>query len=141
MKLLLDVREDAVVVPLKAVTIEKGGAYIYVMRKDSTVEKRFIELGPEFGNKVVVERGLAQGEMIVVEGFHKLNPGMKVRVVEADKAEEVDNCYKGVNNESQFFYRSSGFLGGHIHCNYNNRSHRVDYASGGSVSADNSAGG
>ena len=93
-KLLLDVREGAVVVPLKAVTIEKGGAYIYVMRKDSTVEKRFIELGPEFGNKVVVERGLAQGEMIVVEGFHKLNPGMKVRVVEADKAEEVDNAIK-----------------------------------------------
>ena len=81
-------------VPLKAVTIEKGGAYIYVMRKDSTVEKRFIELGPEFGNKVVVERGLAQGEMIVVEGFHKLNPGMKVRVVEADKTEEVDNAIK-----------------------------------------------
>ena len=88
-KLLLDVREGVVVVPLKAVTIEKGGAYIYVIRKDSTVEKRFIELGPEFGNKVVVERGVVQGEMIVVEGFHKLNPGMKVRVVEADT---VDSC-------------------------------------------------
>ena len=55
-KLLLDVREGAIVVPHKAVTIEKGGAYIYTMRRDSTVEKRFIELGPEFGNKLVVER-------------------------------------------------------------------------------------
>ena len=80
-KLLLDVSEGAIVVPLKAVTIEKGGAYIYVMRKNSTVEKRFIELGPEFGNKVVVERGLAEGEIVVVEGFHKLTPGMQVRVV------------------------------------------------------------
>ena len=51
------------------------------MRKNSTVEKRFIELGPEFGNKVVVERGLAEGEIVVVEGFHKLTPGMQVRVV------------------------------------------------------------
>ena len=98
-KLLLDVREGAVVVPLKAVTIEKGGAYIYVMRRDSTVERRFIELGPEFGNKVVVERGLVQGEMIVVEGFHKLNPGMKVRVVEAGAmdsgtVDSVDNAKK-----------------------------------------------
>ena len=42
------------------------------MRKDDTVEKRFIELGPEVGNNVVVERGLAVGETIVVEGFHKL---------------------------------------------------------------------
>ena len=39
-KLLLDVRENADVVPLKSVIIEKGGAYIYVMRKDSTVERR-----------------------------------------------------------------------------------------------------
>lgn len=58
----------------------KGGAYIYVMRKDSTVERRFIELGPEFQNQVVVERGLAPEEDIVIEGYHKLNPGMKVKV-------------------------------------------------------------
>lgn len=50
------------------------------MRKDSTVERRFIELGPEFQNQVVVERGLAPGEDIVIEGYHKLNPGMKVKV-------------------------------------------------------------
>ncbi len=84
-KLLLDVREGAVVVPQKSVTIEKGGAYVYVMRRDSTVENRFIELGPEFGNKMVVERGLASGEYIIIEGQHKLTPGMKVRVVEPVK--------------------------------------------------------
>lgn len=93
-KLLLDVREGAIVVPLKAVTIEKGGAYIYVLRKDSTTEKRFIELGPESGNKVVVERGLATGEEIIVEGFHKLTPGMKVRVVEGDLSPNIDNTKK-----------------------------------------------
>ena len=77
---LLDVRERATVVPQKALIIEKGGAYIFVMRRDSTVERRFIELGPEFGNNVVVERGIIPGENIVTEGYHKLNPGMKVRV-------------------------------------------------------------
>ena len=81
-KLLLDVREDATVVPQKAVTIEKGGAYIYVVRRDTTVERRFIELGPEFENKLVVERGLEAGEDVVVEGIHKLAPGMKVRIVQ-----------------------------------------------------------
>lgn len=79
-KLLLDVRSNATVVPQKSLILEKGGAYIYVMRKDSTVEKRFIELGPEFGNNTVVERGLVPGENIVTEGFHKLTPGMKVKV-------------------------------------------------------------
>ena len=80
---LLDVLENATVVPQKALIIEKGGAYVFVMRRDSTAERRFIELGPEFGNKVVVERGLAPGETIISEGYNKLTPGMKVRV--ADK--------------------------------------------------------
>lgn len=78
-KLLLDVRENAVGVPQKAITIEKGGAYIFVMRRDSVVERRFVEVGPEFGNNTVIERGLVAGENVVVEGFHKLTPGMKVR--------------------------------------------------------------
>ena len=77
-RLLLDVREDANVVPLKSVEIEKGGAYIYVLRSDSTVERRFIEIGPEINNNVVVERGLSAGEFIVTEGYHKLNPGDRV---------------------------------------------------------------
>lgn len=81
-KLLLDVREHSTVVPMKSVIIEKGGAYIFVMRRDSTVERRFIELGHEFQNQVVVERGLVANENIVTEGFHKLTPGMKVKPVE-----------------------------------------------------------
>ena len=77
-KLLLDVRENAIVVPSKAVKTEKGGSYIYVVRSDSTAEKRFVELGPEVNNKVIVERGLGPYETIVVEGYHKLSPGTLV---------------------------------------------------------------
>ena len=79
-RLLLDVIEDALMVPQKAVIIEKGGAYNYVVRRDSTVERRFVELGPEQDNYVVVERGVAAGEQVVAEGYHKLTPGMRVRI-------------------------------------------------------------
>ena len=88
-KLLLDVREDAVVVPTKALVIEKGGAYIYVVRPDSVVEKRFVETGPEIpDNKMVVERGLSPEERIVVEGYHKLQHGMKVEPVAPIRRED-----------------------------------------------------
>ena len=70
-RLLLDVREDATVVPTKSVVIEKGGAYIFVIRPDSIAERRLIELGPEVNNRVIVERGVVPGEKIVVEGFHE----------------------------------------------------------------------
>lgn len=95
-RLLLDVREQAVAVPMKAVVMEKGGVYIYVARRDSTAEKRFIELGPQQENTVVVERGLAAGERIVVEGQHKLTPGMAIAegALPAEKKEQNDQATK-----------------------------------------------
>lgn len=81
-RLLMDVYENAIVVPTKALVIEKGGAHVFVLKKDSIVEKRFVELGPEVTNKVVIERGLGADEMIIVEGFHKLSHGMRVNPVE-----------------------------------------------------------
>lgn len=97
-KLLMDVREDAMIVPGKALAIEKGGAYIFVVRPDSIVEKRFIETGPEVGNDMVVERGLSDSEYIVVEGWHKLQHGMKVAPIfapEDDTADETENTATG----------------------------------------------
>ena len=99
-KLLLDVREHSTVVPKKSVIIEKGGAYIYVMRRDSIVERRFIELGPEIQNQVVVERGLAANENIVIEGFHKLTPGMKVKPVEPTAMPAVEATEPTKNSKS-----------------------------------------
>ncbi len=88
-KLLLDVRKDAVIVPTKALVIESDGAQIFVVRNDSVVEKRFVELGPEVENNTVIERGLLKGEQIVVEGYHKLTHGMKVILTdELNKSEE-----------------------------------------------------
>lgn len=80
-KVLLDVRENAVEVPTKALVIEKGGAYVYVVRPDSVVEKRFVETGPEVGNMTIVERGLTDKENIVTEGYHKLSHGIKVNPI------------------------------------------------------------
>ena len=89
-KLLLDVHENAIVVPTKALVIEKGGAYVYVVRRDSTAEKRFIETGPEAGNRIVVERGLGLGETIITEGHNKLSSGVLV-VSEPEKKESTED--------------------------------------------------
>lgn len=87
-KVLLDVRENAVAVPTKAITIEKSGTFIFVVKRDGTVEKRFIQTGPEVGNVTVVERGLRANEVIVVEGQHKLSHGNKVEAVPCGSTEQ-----------------------------------------------------
>ncbi len=93
-RLLLDVMENATVVPQKALIQEKGASYIYVMRRDSVVERRYIEVSAEFGNNMVVERGLVPGEMVVTEGVNKLSPGVKVTIARPEdfvKPEGVDD--------------------------------------------------
>ena len=100
-RLLLDVREDAIVVPYKSLVIEKGGAYVFVARRDSVVEKRFIELGPEIGNNVVVERGLGLDELIIVEGFHKLTHGMKVDLHMVEGRYSPDGTADSSNNNKE----------------------------------------
>ncbi|MDE6824988.1 MAG: efflux RND transporter periplasmic adaptor subunit [Duncaniella sp.] len=90
-RVLLDVRENAVEIPIKSLVIEKGGAYVFIVRPDSIVERRFIELGPEVGNNIIVERGLAKGEKLVVEGYHKLSHGMKVNPIPAPAEKDTDS--------------------------------------------------
>lgn len=77
-KLLLDVLNNVTVIPRKAVSIEKGGAFVFVIRPDSIVEKRFVEIGSEQNNNIVVTRGISVSEEIVVEGYQKLTHGQKV---------------------------------------------------------------
>ncbi len=93
-KLLLDVREDAIAVPSKAIEVETGGAYVYVVRPDSIVERRFVETGPELDNTIVVERGLEAGESIITEGCHKVKNGMKVAPVSGNNKVNISSDEK-----------------------------------------------
>lgn len=77
-QLLLDFIENEIVVPRKSLIIEKGGAFLFVIRKDSVAEKRFVETGYEKLNQVVIVRGLSSDERIVTEGYQKLTHGQKV---------------------------------------------------------------
>jgi membrane fusion protein (multidrug efflux system) len=89
-KLLLDVRERAIVVPRKAVSIEKGGAFIYIIRRDNRAEKRFVQIGPEIHNNIVIERGLGENELVVTEGYHKLTPGVEVRAINSSDEKALE---------------------------------------------------
>lgn len=99
-KLLLDVLDSVVVVPRKAISIEKGGAFIFVIKPDSIVEKRFVETGAEQDNKMVITRGLSKGEKIVVEGYHKLSHGQKV-IARTEEEEKKIKAKEQVKEEDK----------------------------------------
>ncbi len=93
-KLLLDVLEDAVVIPRKAVYFEDGGAFVMIVRSDSIVEQRFVQTGVEVKNRMVIDRGLKEGEWIITEGRQKVTPGNKVIPVQATDSLAINKLRK-----------------------------------------------
>ena len=74
------VLENVVTVPPAAVQIGSAGNYVFVVGKDNVVEMRRVTTGIATGAVTVVEKGLADGETIVVDGIDRLKDGAMVRV-------------------------------------------------------------
>jgi membrane fusion protein, multidrug efflux system len=81
--LVLATVKGAVLIPNQATEISQQGPYVYVVKPDDTAELRQVTLGQRQGEDVVVTKGLADGERVVVTGQLTIQPGAKVRVEEA----------------------------------------------------------
>ena len=79
-RLILSTQKGALLIPNEAAGISQQGPYVYVVKSDDTVEMRPVMLGQKQGNSVVVSKGLASGDRVVVTGQLALHPGAKVRV-------------------------------------------------------------
>ena len=77
-KLALDTKPDAVVVPSEAVQAGQKGPFIYVVKADQSVEARVVTPGQIVDGKIVIEGGLKAGETVVTDGQLLLAPGAKV---------------------------------------------------------------
>lgn len=79
-RLVLDSRPQAVLVPASAPQMSATGSFVYVVKQDSTAELRQVKLGQRQGDFVVVDAGLKSGERVVVRGQLGVTPGGKVRI-------------------------------------------------------------
>jgi membrane fusion protein (multidrug efflux system) len=75
--------ERVLAVPQAALQVDQAGPYVLVVGDDDKVEARRVTLGDAEGTQVVVERGLNEGERIIIEGIQKVRPGMAVAASEA----------------------------------------------------------
>ena len=87
-RLELDAIPNAVSVDEKTIRVEQGGSYVMVVLPDNTVEQRFIVLGPQNENDVVVRSGLSAGERVIVEGMHRVRHGQIVTPLTEAEYEE-----------------------------------------------------
>ncbi|MDO8595801.1 MAG: MdtA/MuxA family multidrug efflux RND transporter periplasmic adaptor subunit [Sulfuricaulis sp.] len=85
-RMLLDVKQDATVVPNAAILRGTPGTFVYVVKADNTVTVRPVKLGPAQGELVAVDSGLEVGESVVVDGADKLREGARVELASRDPA-------------------------------------------------------
>ncbi len=78
LRLIVGVRENAVTVPARAVQSGPNGSYLFVVRPDMTVEMRDVVVAQTEPDIVVIGKGLAAGERVVVDGQYRLEQGTQV---------------------------------------------------------------
>lgn len=79
-KLVLATEKAAVLVPNQAAQISQRGPFVYVVNSDDTAELRPVQLGQRQGDDVVITKGVAANERVVVTGQLLVRPGAKVRI-------------------------------------------------------------
>jgi membrane fusion protein, multidrug efflux system len=81
--LTLDTTQVATVVPSEAVQAGQQGQLVYVVKADKSVEPRVVSTGRTIARNIIIENGIAPGEVVVTDGQMLLFPGAKVKVVTA----------------------------------------------------------
>jgi membrane fusion protein (multidrug efflux system) len=78
-RVAVDQKEDAVLVPQRAIQELQGAKTVYVVDAQNKVQVRTLRLGDKSENYYIVLDGLKAGERVIVEGMQKARPGSEVK--------------------------------------------------------------
>jgi membrane fusion protein (multidrug efflux system) len=71
-------RENALLVPGRAIGSDQAGSYLLVVGKDNVVERRQVKEGSEVEGLRVVDGKLQATDLVVIDGLQRARPGLKV---------------------------------------------------------------
>jgi len=78
-RVLVRTEHNVLTLPSSAVQLGPNGPFTYVVKGDSTVEVRPLELGAESGGLTVIKKGIALDERVVTSNQYRLQAGVHVR--------------------------------------------------------------
>jgi len=73
-----DTIKDALLIQKTALRELQGQYQVFVVKSDNTVESRNVKVGSEVDNMQVIESGLADNEVVAIEGLQRLKSGMPI---------------------------------------------------------------
>lgn len=75
------IRNNAMLIPQRAVQQRPSGSFVYVIDAEETAQLRPVLASAWRGKEWLIESGLQPGERVVVEGFFRILPGVKVQAI------------------------------------------------------------
>jgi membrane fusion protein, multidrug efflux system len=93
------IRTDAILIPQRAVHQGPTGSFVNVVDSDDKIEVREVHATSWKGKNWLIEDGLHAGERVVVEGFHRIQPGIEVNPVpfESEESSPENQVRKGLS--------------------------------------------
>lgn len=82
-RLVIDVRHEAVTVPVTALQQGPAGSQVFVVNDDRTVRLRPVEVRETLGGKALIDQGLKLGDTVVTAGQYRLTDGAGIVSVPA----------------------------------------------------------
>lgn len=82
-RLTLDDPMPALLVPERAVGIDQGARFVYIVTPDNKIEYRKVVVGQLYGGMRAITEGLKPDDRVVTEGLISLIPGQTVQPIEA----------------------------------------------------------
>ena len=74
----IGVLEDAILIPEKSIGRDQSGTYLLVLDDQNTVSRQEVTLGAKYGGLIVVTKGLAADQSVIIDGIQRARPGSKV---------------------------------------------------------------
>ena len=79
-RLLVNTLKATVLIPTAAIQRSPQSTFVYVVKADSTVDMRPVDVQLTEGDNTSIRKGVAAGEKVVIDGVDKLQPGTKVSI-------------------------------------------------------------
>lgn len=95
------VRPNAILIPQRAVHQSLAGSFVYVINEKDIAEFRPVKASTWYDNDWLIESGLHPGERVMVEGFHRIQPGVQVSVIANQDEKTAASNNDSANNSSQ----------------------------------------
>ena len=82
-RMVVETHDDATLVPTPAIQRGAPGTFVFLVKEDKTVAVTPVQVGAVSGETTEVTKGLAAGNLVVVDGADKLRDGSSVELVDA----------------------------------------------------------